>query len=169
MTALMTTSTSAEQWRVVCDIPCYEVSDRGRVRRIGAEEPLQPKVTGKSPYQYVSLCWYGSEHYKTIHRLVAIAFIANPDNKPLVDHINGIHTDNRVANLRWVTRSENQYNRRTKAAYKGVSWNTRSGKWYAQIRVDDKTIYIGHYDDPEEAYYAYCAAAVLYHGEYACG
>jgi len=104
-----------------------------------------------------------------LHRVVAKAFVPNPDNKPYVDHINGLETDNRPANLRWATQSENQHNKRTKAAYKGVSWNTRYCKWYAQIKIGETSINLGYYDDPEEAYHIYCAAAVLYHGDFACG
>lgn len=56
--------------------------------------------------------WYyvGDNRRKYAHRLVAEAFIPNPNNKPEIDHINGVRSDNRVENLRWVTRSENANN-----------------------------------------------------------
>lgn len=52
----------------------------------------------------------GERYYKFAHRIVAETFIPNPENKPCIDHINTIKTDNRIANLRWCTQQENILN-----------------------------------------------------------
>ena len=68
-----------------------------------------------------------------IHRLVAEHYISNPDNKPLVDHINRIKTDNRIENLRWATVSENNTNigmkSNNKSGFKWISYDNHSDKW----------------------------------------
>jgi hypothetical protein len=75
-------------------------------------------------YKYLKLC--DRKNY-TIHRLVAIHYIPNPDNKPEVDHINRIKDDNRVENLRWVSRSENNDNKGIqKRNNTGFNWITLS-------------------------------------------
>lgn len=99
---------------------CYEISNFGRVkslyreihrRKMGIkiiyEHFLEPK---KNPngYYFVPLCKQGRRAKNMLlHRLIAEAFIPNPENKPFIDHINGDRGDYRIENLRWCTHKEN--------------------------------------------------------------
>lgn len=69
-----------------------------KVRQPGLKRSGYHQVTFKSP---------SKDKTYLVHRLVALTFIPNPLNKPFVNHINGIKTDNRVENLEWVTHQEN--------------------------------------------------------------
>ena len=88
----------------------YQVSSKGRVKSLNynhtKKEQLLKGVKTSFGYLRVWLC--GKQF--SIHRLVAQAFIPNEENKPFIDHINGITWDNRVENLRWCTQSENLKN-----------------------------------------------------------
>ena len=112
----------AEIWKDVQGYEgLYQVSNLGRVKSLGrfvvrplsqkgyrwkAEKILKPR---KNHYGYLRFNLYKDGKRKTIsvHRLVAIAFIPNPENKPQIDHINADKTNNTVNNLRWVTCKEN--------------------------------------------------------------
>ena len=83
----------------------YEVSDKGQVRN--SKGQLKTLKKDKDGYYKVCLSKNSKKRPYFVHRLVAEAFIHNKDNKPVVNHIDGNKTNNRVANLEWVTRSEN--------------------------------------------------------------
>ena len=103
----------------------YQISNTGEVRTVdrvvqradGKTYHLKSKPRkihiSKVGYPCVSLCTPQGMRQFNIHRLLAKAFIPNPENKPCVDHINTIMTDNRLENLRWVTHKENTRNQLT--------------------------------------------------------
>ena len=88
----------------------------------------------------------------------------------LVDHINMDGLDNRRANLRLATPSQNRCNapklRNNTSGYKGVSWNPVAKKWAANISFNRKPRTLGYFDTPEEAHAAYCRASAELHGEF---
>lgn len=67
----------------------------------------------KGGYYRAMLYQDGKSRFIPVHRLIAMAFIPNPEGKPQIDHINGIRTDNRVENLQWATNKENVRNPNT--------------------------------------------------------
>lgn len=104
---------------------------RGRV--------LKPWLAGvkHKQYKYVGI-GIGEEKKKMkVCRLIGLTFIPNPDNKPVIDHINGNQLDDRAENLRWATVSENGHNRgatkKSKSGIKGLCWIERDKLWKASF------------------------------------
>lgn len=82
----------------------YQVSNKGEVKSLITNRILKPK---HSRYSMVVLCKDNKKKYPNIHRLVAKAFIPNPNNYPIVMHMDNNGFNNNVKNLKWGTLSEN--------------------------------------------------------------
>ena len=90
----------------------------------------------------------------SIHRLIALHYIPNPENKPEVDHIDRERLNNNIDNLRWATRSENEKNKGIMRTYGAIKFRgvcKHGNKFRAKTTIDGKTIHIGVYETAEEA------------------
>jgi len=115
------------------------------------------KFAGKQAFTAINGHGYKSAvimgHRTTAHRIAwMIHHGVVPDN---IDHINGVKTDNRICNLRSVTKAENAKNMRlsvrNSSGHIGVRFESRRNKWAADIRVDRKLIFLGRFDEIEHA------------------
>lgn len=145
-----------EEWRSLEDYDGYLFSSLGRIISFKKRSPkllsLYIAETRGRKYTYVH---FGKEHKRrTIHRLIALAFIPNPQNLPEIDHINNDGTDNRVCNLRWCTHKENMnnpYTKKNKEIYYPRATELRTGlsKKLNIFQCDnkDKAIRLAQYKD----------------------
>ncbi len=109
-----------EIWRAVNieEFNHYSISNKGRIKskiRQGGGGILKNRLTTTGYYRTTLRNKdRNKSKFFLIHRLIALTFIDNPNNYPLVDHINRIRTDNRIENLRWCSHSTNSKNRTIK-------------------------------------------------------
>ena len=130
----------------------YSISDDGLVMNSKGEF-LKP-TTDNYGYKQLTLCKYGVKVNKRINRLVAEAFIPNPNNYPEVDHINQKRDDDRIENLRWISSSGNGRNTTCKSKYlKGV--RQHGNRFQAQIRINKIKTHLGMFSTEEAAHQAY--------------
>ena len=150
-----------EKWRSIKDYEgFYEISSLGRIKSLhfGKEKILKqaPDSTG---YLMCRISKDGIPVNKKIHILMAIIFLGHIPNKHefVVDHINGIKTDNRLENLQIVTHRENssicyRKNRPNfSSKFTGVYWNKVAKKWMTQMRINGKLKTLGTFSSEIDA------------------
>jgi hypothetical protein len=154
----------------------YEVSDQGQIRSVdrmvncrGGKRMAKGKVLAPHPsdrpYLHVVL-QNGKRATKRVHKIVAEAFFG-PDNGRVIDHKNGIVTDNRVENLEYVTYRENCFRGKNSekgektSKFRGVylrpkkKGERKNDLWGAKISFNQKNFYIGTFETEKEAHLAY--------------
>ena len=125
-----------EVWKDVVNYEgLYQVSNLGRVKGVKSQRILKASNSGNCGYEKVGIFKNGKVKYMSTHRLVAIAFIPNPDNLPQVNHKDEVKTNNFVENLEFCTNIYNM-NYGTIQQRKGNS----NGKPVIQKTLDGKTI-----------------------------
>ena len=137
----------------IIDYQNYLIYNDGKVQNKKTKRYLKPR-TNNHGYLYVNL--YKDKKRKThkIHRLVGLHYIANPENKRSIDHINRIRTDNRVENLRWATDSENCQNtivsKNNKLGIKNICYQKRDNV-YKYEKVINKVKHYKYFKTLKEA------------------
>lgn len=96
------------QWKRIDLYPDYLISPKGDIYSLKKRRLLKQKIQSNGYYTVCVFDKYGKEKTVLVHRLVAMAYIPNPENKPQINHIDGNKQNNHVSNLEWVTGSENQ-------------------------------------------------------------
>ena len=163
-----------EEWRDIPGYPGYQASNLGRIRSSIASryKILSPRATIKG-YTSVKLC----RTVEFIHRLVLLTFVGEPKLGEQGDHINRIKNDNRLVNLRWISKSANLANRSSwgESKYYGVHFRKqkkvrKDGSLYfgisirSQIRINHKIVALGTFKTEEEAHEAYKEAYKNHYG-----
>ena len=120
----------------------YQISNKGRVKRLlgPSERILRPWDNGYG-YMIIGLCKNGIRKRIKVHRLVAIAFIPNPDNKPQVNHKDENKKNNCVENLEWMTCRDNiNYGTRTERTSRKLLQYSKSGEfireWPSALKIE---------------------------------
>ena len=132
-----------ESWQIIDEFPIYSVSNIGRIRNDKTGYVLQGGYD-RDGYRQVTISYNGKQYNRRICRLVAIAFIPDPQNLPLVNHKDEDKSNDRVENLEWCTVAyNNNYGKRTQATRKKVMC-VETGKIYDGVRIASRVCNIPH-------------------------
>ena len=117
-------------WVKVSKCTNYSINERGEVRNDKTQQIKTPTLNKSNGYLYVDLYAHNKRIKAPIHRLVAEAFIPNPDSKPTIDHKDGNRQNNAINNLRWASYGEQNSRFNTV----GVRGQRIKATQYAEVR-----------------------------------
>ena len=162
-----------EKWKDIYNYEgCYQISNFGRVKSLDRNETNKNGISRKlkgslkntfisGGYVLVTLSKNNVNESHCIHRLVAEAFISNPNNLNEVNHKNRNKKNNLLSNLEWCTSRENTHHARTRmkssSKYVGVSYDKRKPQkpWISRIDIQGKTKFLGRFETEKLAFDAY--------------
>ena len=163
-----------EEWRDIPNYPGYQASNLGRIKS-AALKKFNPTFGVDDAYGYMKchIMYKNKCIQMSVHRLVLLAFIGQPKINQECDHINRNRSDNRIENLRWVSRHINALNKDSYGVskYKGVcfkKYKLKDGTFVnyivGEIKLHKKYLYLGVFKTEEEAHEEYKKAFKNYHG-----
>ena len=134
------------EYKPIPEFENYGISKDGVIINLKRQKELKYFVD-KDGYYRVGFCINNRKYNRFVHRLVAITYIDNPNNLPIVDHIDGNRTNNSVENLRWTTYSGNSRNTKQNRKIKIINENTGEEKCFDTViaaseylNIDDTTL-----------------------------
>lgn len=148
----------------------YQVSNFGRVKSMHKAKHIIVKISkNNNGYMCFNLNKNNRHKHARLHRIIAQAFIPNPENKSQVNHIDGDKLNNSIDNLEWVNNRENLTHFKSKinksSKYTGVSYNKVNNNYFSCIQINGKTKYLGSYKTDILAHKAYIGALNKYEVE----
>jgi hypothetical protein len=142
-----------EEWRPIPGFENYEISNHGHVRK-GDMMRKCTVITQPCGYKCVrvGLCKDRKQTQYTVARLIAQAFIPNPDDHPTVDHIDRDSLNNHVTNLRWASRHTQCMNQDQPLGKSGLRHIYKHGnRWYVKIQRHNQWVFRKNFDTLDEA------------------
>jgi len=149
--------------KILDNYPNYCIWDDGVVWNISGNKLREIYGYIHCETGYKRFCLYDKNRKQktlTLHQLLALSFIPNPENLKEIDHIDGDKLNNSLSNLRWVTPSQNNRNKEKfqrnentpQSGFKYVTWDNINNKWKGNLTINGEYIYIGRDEEPEILY-----------------
>jgi hypothetical protein len=153
----MNTETKLKEiFRTIEDYPNYMISNLGRVKSLSGL--IKRQCDNGNGYMYVDLYKNNKRKKYKVSRLVAKYFVDNPNNLPVVNHIDFNRKNDKATNLEWTTQRENANMKHLSSTskYVGVCFNGRKKKcWTASIHINGKQHFLGRFEKEYDAHLAY--------------